>query len=122
MVRPAGAAYYGYSYGSHNAKNIEGQAVASDAIYGWIFRSQINTGGAAAFNNAESLLLESFIMNHDAAYNVLYTDGSVKTFSDAGRSLFKEYLVMELVAGGSPSLSDVSKLYENYFDSLYAQD
>ena len=123
MVRPDSG---GYSWNSYNIDRIHGKAVASDAIYGWILRSNIanrNNGWANGFNaNTEELLFESFVMNHDSAYNVLFTDGSVKTFSDAGKALFKHYKVLQIGRGWTPPLDDIKLLYKTYFDSLYAQD
>ena len=123
MVRPGKS---GYTYNSEQIDKIAGKAVASDAIYGWMFRSNLsnrNNGWAQAFraNDAE-LLLESFPMNHDGAYNVLFSDGSVKTYSDAGLSLFKSYKDAQITSGGTPTLAQLNTIVKNYFDAMYAQD
>ncbi|MFH0964884.1 MAG: DUF1559 domain-containing protein [Planctomycetota bacterium] len=125
MVRPGDS---GYNWNSHKLDRIQGKAIASDAIWGWIFRSNImnrvsNPVNQVAFNpNVRELLYESFVRNHDAAYNVLFTDGSVKTYSDAGMNLYKSYLSEQIGQGTEPSLTRIAKLYRLYFDELYAQD
>jgi len=65
-----------------------------------------------------------FWSNHDAAYNVLFTDGSVKTFSDAGKSLYKFFATYKANSGGwNPTIAETQRVvWEQYFDSLYAQD
>ena len=55
-------------------------------------------------------------------YNVLFTDGSVKTFSDSGLSLFKRLQYFQSTNNPRPRLRQIGELYEIYFDNLYAQD
>ena len=54
---------------------------------------------------------------------MLFADGSVKTFSDAGLSIFKK-LATDQVANGTVGVTQYNRaeVYQNYFDSLYAQD
>jgi len=69
--------------------------------------------------------------NHDGAWNVLFADGSVKTFSDAGGSVLKDLWVKCTRYGPSwrwntygysaPSWCDRA-IWRVYFDALYAQD
>ena len=124
----------GYTYNSYNIDRIQGKAVASDCVYGWIWRANINArhaGGTTAFRTSppatlpqDQLRFESFISSHDSSYNVLFTDGSVKTYGDSGRSLFKDYYLLQISSGGFGciSLANQNKLWQNYFDPLYAQD
>ena len=76
-----------------------------------------------------------WVSSHDGAYNVLFYDGSVKTFSDAGLSLFKTYAQIiqgNRVAYGSggynwinypPRIKQLEdRIWRTYFDSLYAQN
>ena len=74
-----------------------------------------------------------WVDNHDHAYNVLFYDGSVKTFSDAGLSMMKDMhqriLDTHIVLAGVyqeyfiPSGRVLEQtLWRNYFDPLYAQD
>ena len=73
----------------------------------------------------DEITLPYYWSNHDAAYNVLFSDGSVKTFSDAGRSIYK-YFVTEKLAGTpgmKATVQDTHRaVWEQYFDPLYAQD
>ncbi|MFH0962684.1 MAG: hypothetical protein V2A58_01585, partial [Planctomycetota bacterium] len=73
--------------------------------------------------------LHWWIERHDSAYNVLFGDGSVKTFSDSGKSLMKQYILRSgwNVAGQTriPPVGMAQKvqyLWQTYFDQLYAQD
>ena len=96
-----------------------GMAIASDTIYGFF---QYNGGyGGYFLRYAEECTSEYFWSNHDASYNCLFADGSVKTFSDAGKSMFKSIVQMHIA---NPALLQDGKarLYEQYFDNLYAQD
>ena len=120
----------GHSHNSHKLDDIEGQALASDAIWGFWGRwdLNVNTGSGAVranYSTAENLQADEFTSNHDKAYNVLFTDGSVKSFSDAGASLMKQLVLYQVALPaeiGRPMLYQIAELYEQYFDPLYAQD
>ncbi|MFH0964529.1 MAG: DUF1559 domain-containing protein [Planctomycetota bacterium] len=126
-----------YSWNSYKLDEILGKAIASDAIWGFYAREDVGyTGATWGFGSAspyyynagrpDTLQQGWFSSNHDSAYNVLFTDGSVKTFSDGGRSLYKELVRFQqgAVVGlpTRPGLKDIASLYERYFDALYAQD
>ena len=82
------------------------------------------------------LTMMLWVDNHDNAYNVLFGDTSVKTFSDAGKSLMKDYHVLimsEPVAYPNQAGIDwvhypprrkklEDGIWQVYFDSLYGQD
>ena len=79
QVRPENTT--GYSWNSHNAKRIQGKAVASDAIWGFFARETAQNG---QFSGAEcryqsdrpdTLKKMWFAANHDNAYNALFPDG-----------------------------------------------
>jgi len=75
------------------------------------------------FSDPEHLTTRLWTSNHDMAYNVLFTDGAVKTFSDAGLSLFKSVVAAKVANDGGPISPEVEGgLFETYFDPLYAQD
>jgi len=96
-----------------------GQAIASDTIYGFF---QYGGGyGGTFLRYAEECTRDYYWSNHDAAYNVLFADASVKTFSDAGLSLFKT-IVLRHITSRVLLQHDKAELYELYFDGLYAQD
>ena len=71
-----------------------------------------------------------WISNHDSSYNVLFADGSVKTYSDAGKNLYKTVVKAYLSAfGGSTQWNYYLGPYQKnrdiwapIFDRLYAQD
>ena len=120
----------GTTWNSYNIDEIQGKAVASDCVYGWIWRVNINQRGGSTqpgFRTAyalEELRYESFISSHDTSYNVLFTDGSVKTFGDAGKNLYKSHLNLTIADGsyGALRLAYQNQLWREYFDPLYAQD
>ena len=120
-----------------------GKAIASDALYGvlgnrlcmWV------EWGVCAINNAYQNRNTSWdaghdyfwVGNHDSAYNVLFADGSVKSFSDAGMSLRKTFIVQQQadiydIGGGDWRYAYVPLSQKNqfiwpvFFDPLYAQD
>ena len=82
------------------------------------------------------LTMMLWVSSHDNAYNVLFRDGSVKTFSDAGRSLMKDYhllIISDPVAyPNQPGIDWVhypprrmrleNRIWKVYFDPLYVQD
>ncbi|MFH0965825.1 MAG: DUF1559 domain-containing protein [Planctomycetota bacterium] len=118
-----------YTWSSWKLDEIQGLAVASDAIWGFFVRSRNQGTGTTAIRYdpayPDSLTHQWFMENHDLAYNVLFTDGSVKTFSDSGLSLYKE---MVLIQGkgtsnlGQPPYLIGQRIWKIYFDALYAQD
>jgi len=82
------------------------------------------------------LTMMLWVSSHDNAYNVLFRDGSVKTFSDSGRSLMKDYhllIISDPVAyPNQPGIDWVhypprrmrleNGIWQVYFDPLYVQD
>ena len=134
----------GASFTSYTLDEIAGKAVASDAIWGFfrqwgdgvggdrgsIYTSSNTSDGAIAlleildFGVTDHLKAQQWFANHDKAYNVLFPDGSVKTYSDSGLSLFKT-VVQEKIERNGLVLAPVfwaKGVFEPYFDSLYAQD
>ena len=114
---------------SYKLDNMQGKAISSDATYNGYFglgTTYHRTGPAwqAMLGYAVDLNPTYFYSNHDAAYNVLFTDGSVKTFSDAGKSIYKFFLTQKINRGGwNASMDATEKLvWRNHFDALYAQD
>ena len=113
----------------------QGQGVASDTVYHFIWNNLaptnnaggVGVGSPSPLNDPEAAKWQ-WASNHDNAYNVLFADGSVKTFSDAGLSLKKSILLFTAsTVGGTytyfPNASDrVTLIWEPYFDALYAQD
>ncbi|MFH0964330.1 MAG: DUF1559 domain-containing protein [Planctomycetota bacterium] len=85
-------------------------------------------------------VLDITVMNHDHAYNVLMSDGSVKTFGDSGNLVIRAIVDKNLWANaynytgpyGSSYGANVSTMvrgwsldvpiWATYFDQLYAQD
>ena len=120
-----------YSYNSYRIEEVQGKAVASDALWGFFGREDAQWGVPGSCVQAEwrydasspdTMSKRWFSSNHDGAYNVLFSDGSVKTFSDAGMSLYKALVMAQTGSRRRPTLQDVAGTYEQYFDPLYAQD
>ena len=112
---------------SHRTRSIRGKAIASDALYGgfWVFGSNYHRVGWPLYlRNAQEIDPTYFWSNHDSAYNVLFTDGSVKTFSDAGKAIYKFFAISKANAGGWNATMDATckTVWKVYFDALYAQD
>ena len=101
---------------------IQGQAVASDALWGFSRYPAVSRHTGALVDEPEECTRDYFWQNHDMAYNVLFTDGSVKTFSDGGMSLFKQYVTYKVANYLNVSNAEKAVLWELYFDPLYAQD
>ncbi|MFH0964262.1 MAG: DUF1559 domain-containing protein [Planctomycetota bacterium] len=138
QVRPDGSK--ALSWNSYKLDEVQGQALASDAIFGLFPRPgwlKVDVGPASSYEEVkyyEDLYsrmtkVGTYMSSHDNAYNVLFTDGSVKTYSD-GSSDFYKFLRVRMIAGhaayggysSSYTLADLEQLYSRYFDKLYAQD
>jgi len=118
-----------YTYNSYKLDEIQGMAVGSDAIWGFwqkwniYFLWGVSPAQWARHDTWDKLRIDEMTSNHDMSYNVLFTDGSVKTYGDAGLSMVKQLALYQIAAGGSrPTLMEIGQLYETYFDTLYAQD
>jgi len=114
-------------YDTFKIREIAGTAIASDAIWALWARGNwaeqgVDGGPHLAWRTMETLTKRSWMSNHDMSYNVLFTDGSVKSFSDAGLSLMKSCFIKRLADVTSLTPQDFGELYEEYFDGLYAQD
>ena len=115
-----------------------GLAVASDAIYGWALM-QIAEHGAfiddgpdpsGCWDMTNHRDNHMWTSNHDNAYNVLFADGAVKTFGDSGSNVKKA--ITQLMRERDMATNDhmllphpaekVARVYEPYFDPMYAQD
>ena len=119
-----------------------GKALASDAIYtytalqsGYQYTGVCDVWGFLPTVGYTTDLTDPksnfwWVSNHDSSYNVLFADGSVKTFSDAGRSIWKNVFVFmqanPVWGGGPPRLilpsEKVDLVWKTFFDPLYAQD
>ena len=117
-----------WTWCSWKLDDIPGKAVASDAIWGFFARPKRQDWTTTVRhdpNYVDTLRHDWFTENHDKAYNVLFTDGSVKTFSDAGLSLYKEMVYIQgqgHARMGQPPYLIGQRVWQTYFDALYAQD
>ncbi|MFH0963597.1 MAG: type II secretion system protein [Planctomycetota bacterium] len=126
-----------YCTNSYEFDRMQGRALASDAVWGFFSRGYDPGWGGGTLGpyvtasiwrygltygtgGKDSVDRRWFYSNHDMSYNVLFSDGSVKTFSDAGSSVYK-HIVTNFVKYFEDANS-VAKIYELYFDPLYAQD
>ena len=119
-----------YTWNSYKLDEIQGKAITSDAVWNffhapdlWI-RLSNGTWVYPNFGVAGRLDRADWFSNHDMSYNVLFTDGSVKTFSDAGLSLYKDFLAAKSgpSAGRPLTVVEQALIVNRYFDPLYAQD
>ena len=117
----------------------QGKAVASDslAIYPSAQASK-DTSSTYPWSGSNPSTIDQVVQmwttNHDRAYNVLFPDGSVKTFSDASNEIQQVILKGNCLTactnpgvpynrGGAASLPDMEQpIWQVYFDQLYAQD
>ena len=127
--------------------DLEGRAIAADHMM--LLRpsmtrttSNVNrapSGVTVPLSSAYSELAKYVYTNHDHYWNVLFNDGSVKGFSDAGSGLSKD-IIMNTINGAVPYGMNLSggnvtfdtgihtpytvsqPLWDVYFDPLYAQD
>ena len=99
-------------------------ALVSDTVIGFV-QSPVGLGEKAQWNR-------KFIQNHDSAYNVLFPDGSVKTFADGGKNIMNEQAQMAIdnidygfgidgVILYYPA-QFLDSIWVVYFDSTYAAD
>ena len=114
----------GDSYNSYNLNDDAGKAIASDAIWSFFTRCAVRPYPDTAMF-VDNFPPDSFSSNHDKAYNVLFTDGSVKTYSDAGGNILKGEIVDWLrgcTTWWGPGPAKIGEYWRQYFDPLYAQD
>ena len=131
----------GFSWQSYPLDEIQGKAVASDAMWGFFHRYGDGTLGSwgasmGATTNSSNATVEAYdhstpdhlteayyTANHDRAFNALFADGSVKTFSDSAAAIQKAEVVIKAADHGRPpSASEKGTWWKMYFDPLYAQD
>jgi len=99
---------------------------------------------AQALAKIDSLMAEMrqrIVANHDASYNVLFADGAVKSFSDGGGSLLRDYTInvewqrwmdhhgtnyergFPGSCRGSPTVYNLEEYcWKGYLDKAYQQD
>jgi len=72
-----------------------------------------------------------FVQNHDSAWQILFTDGAVKTFNDGSRGVFKEFCDIWAVACPynmeeesirKAQYEEDQKIFAAYFDTAYRGD
>ena len=126
MTRPHASRANSSVWQSWQLDDLRGKAVASDAVWGfWVWTGRLYNVWTPFMTTAEECTYDYWWSNHDSAYNVLFSDGSVKTYEDAGRSFFNE-AVQRRLALAEPfrdvCTADMGDLYRLYFDPLYGQD
>jgi len=119
----------GLTWCSWKLDDVAGKAVASDSIWGFFGRPRRAGTGSTVYRyspaTANTLSSQWFMENHDKAYNVLFSDGSVKTFSDSGQSLYKAMVVIQGQCHtnmGQPPYLIGQQVWNVFLDPLYAQD
>jgi len=104
-------------WSSVNLNDSQGLGIVSDSLVGFLNKPDLTD---------KSDWKNRFAENHDAAYNILFPDGSVKTFADSGRSIMKYQAILYGTSGCTAAsywpAQMVAPVWETYFDSTYAQD
>ena len=130
-------------HGSFAFESKSGLAIASDTLLGDFdgvmasHRMRGIKGTGKKRWNGDGGDGGGFITNHESSYNVLFTDGSVKTFSDNSPVVLEALTADDdqdmsgdgknytYVVDGSDEQNDVSRteaVFPVYFDPLYQQD
>ena len=132
QVRPDGDNHL--TWNSYRLDDVAGRAVGSDAIWGFfprMARYQFSTPNVNFWyaQTQQDLRPFAYAASHDNAYNVLFSDGSVKTFGDGGLAIYKQLVTAFTTVpnrGGAGyttyNLADTTPVYTLLFDPLYAQD
>ena len=112
------------SYPSYKLDKMTGKGIASDLIWGWMYYTiERQDWAPVPWNTPEMLTRRHYKENHDMAYNILFTDGAVKTYSDSGGALMTEIRNRQIERDGLiPENTYYSKWWELYFDAQYAQN
>ena len=134
------------NYGALRLSSNVGVAIVSDTLVGnfdGVARSNRVVGTAGTGDPRQNSEYAgdggAFVANHDGAYNVLFTDGAVKTFSDAGQVVRNVLTATDLTDGsagdddknytapgaGSSEQNDITRTTNTfgvYFDLIYTQD
>lgn len=118
--------------GSHDFSSVgldgaagDGEALVSDSLFGFMYLPD----GLDNKSNWPSI----YWQNHVSTYNVLFADGSVKTYSDGMRTIMN-WQARRAVANKAPGgyaefgggiympCEMVGPIWRTYFDPLYVQD
>jgi len=83
-------------------------------------------GGGTGDTLYKSLYGNHLITNHDMSYNVLFSDGAVKTYGDAGKEIFKDIADLWVVIGQEQRAIDIRevdrRVWKAYLNTAYQQD
>ena len=124
MVRPENVAD-DYALNTHRLERMSRRAIASDAIWGFFGRSMAcwpsqwpdnfdTRKWYYSYYRIASLSPDWWAANHATGYNVLFGDGSVKTFENVNEDIYARVcgaLRKELV-----TLVDLAAIYQDCFD------
>jgi len=138
----SGTTYTGYKPNAAKIEQMGNIAIVSDSLALLEKRwRQWNTWGWAADTDMEKILPDAksyLITNHDSSYNLLFTDGAVKTYNDGNSLLLRNYCAQKrgyatqnmrspTECGGTTGTSAVNPWSENvlwkpFLDTSYQQD
>jgi len=131
------------NHSSFKLAEIPSQAIVSDTLLGNFdgviasHRVRGADGTGDPRRNGDAGDGGGFICNHDGAYNVLFADGSVRTFSDAsqvvrnattatddeaGSGDRKNYTYVTAQNAEQNDVSRTANVFPVYFDPIYQQD
>jgi len=118
-------------------KQEPGRGIVADTVDPWVFRRGYGSE-TETIEEAYKRLKDQEITNHDASYNILFPNGTVKTFSDGGKGVYRgliesarksmaDWNIWRIIPhwghGSNPSTSMTDHyVWTPYFDGAYQQD
>jgi len=118
-------------------KEAPHRGIVADTVDPWVFRRGYGSD-TETVEQAQQRLKDQEITNHDASYNILFPSGTVKTFSDGGKSVYNALIEVARLSvydwnvwriiphwgyANNPSTSMTDHyVWTPYFDSAYQQD
>ena len=122
MIRPDSSA--SYTWNSYRIGDMTGRGLLSDAVWGWMWNSaERQMYSRVPWNTPEVLARRHWKSNHDLSYNVLFGDGSVKTFADGGQILMSDVRKEQISRRGrTPTNATFAKWWKTCFDPVHALD
>jgi len=86
-IRPTNFGPYFLAEATIKIKEAVSVGIVSDTIEFWLFRRIYYPG--QDFKTVYDRLKDQEITNHDSSYNILFPNGTVKTFADGGKNVYK---------------------------------
>jgi len=136
--RPQSASVVGALYPmSYKLEELGALGIVADHTEPFLSQSRFQAGDnnwAPDYPELYEKVTKYVAQNHDASWNVLFTDGSVKTYSDGAKNVIKAMCTFwkgatynfpeeaaPKMAGGNPGWEDY-RIWTPYFDRAYQGD